>query len=301
MFQIEAAASDPITRTAALLSLVCAVMSLSYGVLFIIRFGTMRSMYKASRWAEAAQRSRTSIWWNVWVLLAMPAVWLAWSMIFFLATIMSFVWRTGAATDAMRTHDDGMPEREALAARVVITTLFGLGMVYLVAIIATFRSYGNSDVYAPGSNPMTPPASPPASPPMGGAQALGMVPLVPIPLSTSGPTPVTATPRCSGAGTAPHQATPLRREPSERGRRSHSQSRSRARSRTRAHVREQTHIRAHAHAHSTDRGEPTELHVGLGLVGVGPSSSAANLDLEKGELIPGLAALPSLEQQPSTS
>jgi hypothetical protein len=27
-------------------------MSLSYGILYIIRFGTMRSMYRASRWAE---------------------------------------------------------------------------------------------------------------------------------------------------------------------------------------------------------------------------------------------------------
>jgi hypothetical protein len=48
------------------------------GALFIVRFGGMRSMFKASRWAEEAQRSCTSVWWNVWVLLALPAVWLAW-------------------------------------------------------------------------------------------------------------------------------------------------------------------------------------------------------------------------------
>lgn len=52
MFQIEDAAQDPVTRTAALVSLVCALMSLCYGVLFIVRFGTMRSMYKAFRWAD---------------------------------------------------------------------------------------------------------------------------------------------------------------------------------------------------------------------------------------------------------
>lgn len=52
MFQIPSAASDPVTRTAALLSLVCALMSLSYGCMYIFRFGTMRTMYKASRWAE---------------------------------------------------------------------------------------------------------------------------------------------------------------------------------------------------------------------------------------------------------
>jgi hypothetical protein len=59
---------------------VCALNSLSFGALFIIRFGTMRSMFRASRWAEEAQRSWTAILWNVWVLLAMPAVWLSWSV-----------------------------------------------------------------------------------------------------------------------------------------------------------------------------------------------------------------------------
>ncbi len=52
MFQIPNAASDPLTRTAALLSLICALWSLSFGCIYIVRFGTMRTMYRASRWAE---------------------------------------------------------------------------------------------------------------------------------------------------------------------------------------------------------------------------------------------------------
>jgi len=61
MFQIPSAANDPVTRTAALLSLECALMSLSYGCLYIVRFGTMRSMYRASRWAEVCLFHRTLI------------------------------------------------------------------------------------------------------------------------------------------------------------------------------------------------------------------------------------------------
>lgn len=57
MFQIPSAADDPVTRTAALLSLICALMSLSYGCMYIVRFGTMRSMYRASRWAEVRTRT----------------------------------------------------------------------------------------------------------------------------------------------------------------------------------------------------------------------------------------------------
>jgi hypothetical protein len=33
-------------------------MSLAYGIMYIIRFGTMRSMYRASRWAEVNILSR---------------------------------------------------------------------------------------------------------------------------------------------------------------------------------------------------------------------------------------------------
>jgi len=98
IFQIPDAAGDPVTRTTAILSLICSLVSLTYGCMYIVRFGTMRTMLRASRWAEVgynstvdfrnytmtssifqeAQRTKTAILWNVWVLLAMPAVWLAW-------------------------------------------------------------------------------------------------------------------------------------------------------------------------------------------------------------------------------
>ena len=80
-------------------------MSLFYGCIYIIRFGTMRKTYKAAEWAQVsiymscpprihltffqeAQTSRTGIFWNVWVLLAMPATWLAWQVSFELYVIM---------------------------------------------------------------------------------------------------------------------------------------------------------------------------------------------------------------------
>ena len=95
IFQITDVVDDPVTRTAALLSLICALMSLSYGCMYIVRFGMMRNMFHASRWAEVsilliasrqhvftftqeAQKMKTSILWNVWVLLAMPVVWMSW-------------------------------------------------------------------------------------------------------------------------------------------------------------------------------------------------------------------------------
>ncbi|KAF9465768.1 hypothetical protein BDZ94DRAFT_303200 [Collybia nuda] len=57
ILQIEAAAADPLTRYFALASLVCALMSLLYGCMFIIRFSIMRKVYKAAEWAEEAQKT----------------------------------------------------------------------------------------------------------------------------------------------------------------------------------------------------------------------------------------------------
>ena len=52
IFQINDAAADPLTRWSSLFSLVFAIWSLSYGCVYVVYFNTMRSMDKASRWAE---------------------------------------------------------------------------------------------------------------------------------------------------------------------------------------------------------------------------------------------------------
>lgn len=73
----------------------------------------MKDMVKASRWAEAAQDTVQAIFWNVWVFLALPVVRhllftrkatdsrtpltkvsLAYAIIFFFISVMSFVWTT---------------------------------------------------------------------------------------------------------------------------------------------------------------------------------------------------------------
>ncbi|KAJ7359090.1 hypothetical protein DFH08DRAFT_686293 [Mycena albidolilacea] len=139
MLQIEAA-SHPIIRTSALFSLICALMSLLYGCMYIIRFGTMRKMHKASSFATEAQKGTTGIWWNIWVLLAMPAVWLAWSIIMFLTCIMSFIWLSGSSQDPV---DLVLSPRAALGPRIALTVVFFLGVIYFGLIVGTFHRYGD--------------------------------------------------------------------------------------------------------------------------------------------------------------
>ena len=51
ILQIQDAAEDPLTRYTALFSLVCSLISLLFGCMYIIRFGSMRKSYKAAEWA----------------------------------------------------------------------------------------------------------------------------------------------------------------------------------------------------------------------------------------------------------
>ncbi|KAG2365291.1 hypothetical protein BDR07DRAFT_1329494 [Suillus spraguei] len=142
MFQNTQMAQDPVIRTAALLSLMAALMSLTFGCIYIVRFDTMRSMYKATRWAEEARKTTTFIWWNVWVLLAMPAVWLAWSMIFFVTAIMSFVWRTGSTTD--NSSPAPLSPNAILGPRIAITCLLVVGLIDFMLIVKTLNNYGRT-------------------------------------------------------------------------------------------------------------------------------------------------------------
>ena len=52
--QIQVAATDAVIRNFALISLVCAMMSLLFGCMYIIKFGTMRKTHKAAEWAQAS-------------------------------------------------------------------------------------------------------------------------------------------------------------------------------------------------------------------------------------------------------
>ncbi|KAH7099328.1 hypothetical protein BKA62DRAFT_314628 [Auriculariales sp. MPI-PUGE-AT-0066] len=169
IFQIDAAANDQTTRTAAFLSLCAALFALIYGCTFILRFGTMRRMEKAAQWAHDAQRTQTDIFWNVWVLLATPAIWLAWSVIFFIVTILAFLWTSGTTNPPHTPSWD-----QALGPRVFVTCVFVLGLVYFLLVITTFRSYGLSrrNMRSHLHHHHGLPAYAPHSPPRGGGLAL---------------------------------------------------------------------------------------------------------------------------------
>ncbi|KAL1702334.1 hypothetical protein EV121DRAFT_271811 [Schizophyllum commune] len=116
ILQIDAAAADPVVRTAALLALVCTLMSLLYGCLYTVRFGSMKAMYKASEWALSAAKQFVG------------------SIVSFIIAIMAFVWRTGAG-DKLKHADPFTTPGQALASRVIISFSLALGAAYFVLVV----------------------------------------------------------------------------------------------------------------------------------------------------------------------
>ncbi|KAJ7609062.1 hypothetical protein FB45DRAFT_945265 [Roridomyces roridus] len=139
MLQIDSA-SHPIIRTSALFSLICALMSLLYGCVYIIRFGSMRKMYKASSFAEVLYSFFSGHFYSMRTQEAQKSTTSIWAMILFFVCIMSFVWLTGSTNSPT---DVVLSPRAALGVRIALTAVFSLGLIYFVLIVQTFHRYGD--------------------------------------------------------------------------------------------------------------------------------------------------------------
>ena len=88
----------------------------------------------------------------------MPAVWIAWSMLFFCISILAFVWdqpfSPPSSSPAITTNDTvasqnalaislSQTDQAALAPRILISFTFALGLIYFVLVVRTFRSWGD--------------------------------------------------------------------------------------------------------------------------------------------------------------
>ncbi|TFK72066.1 hypothetical protein BDN72DRAFT_378122 [Pluteus cervinus] len=129
MIQISDIASQAPTRAASLLSLLCSLTSLLCGCIYAMRTPSMRRVTESTKWIEETIQHKTVLW-NVWVLIAMPAIWLVWSIVFFLLNVMLYTWQTG-------TELTPMTKNGSIIVRTVVTFTFVLQMFYLALVIIT--------------------------------------------------------------------------------------------------------------------------------------------------------------------
>lgn len=137
ILQLPNVAEDPLTKTIALCSWMCALTSLLFGCVYIIRFGAIKnSTGKGIEWAHEAERTDKFIVLNARVVLAMPAIWLAGAVLFCIGCIMSYVWRLNLPST---------PPGDitwSLAVPITTTTLLAIAALHALVIMKTFRYYG---------------------------------------------------------------------------------------------------------------------------------------------------------------
>jgi len=158
--QLEEAGLHPLTRLFALLSLECAFMSLLYSVLYLARFHSLRDVERGMNWIFAATQTSTRPYWNLWLFLALPTVWLAWSLIFFSTSLLSFVWTSGdrrvpeltPSTDGDQTMGV-MPmsfrDFTPLWPRIILTVVFTFGLSVGFLVMRAFKEVGANKWEAP--------------------------------------------------------------------------------------------------------------------------------------------------------
>ncbi|KAJ3732368.1 hypothetical protein DFJ43DRAFT_326476 [Lentinula guzmanii] len=132
--------SDPIIKFGVLLSFVCAGISLLSGSFCVLQFGSMRKMPKATEWMREAHKSNQLVWWNCWILLAMPATWLAWSVILLLATMMSYTWRSTPQNDF-----SSISAHTVLSLKITVSAVLAFGVLCVGALALTLcLQFGDS-------------------------------------------------------------------------------------------------------------------------------------------------------------
>lgn len=98
------------------------------------------------------------ILWNVWVMLAMPAVWMSWSVLLcllcsssstqellrsivtFVVCIMTFMWRTNARLPT--DYEFSVAPATECGFRIFICIVLGTGVAYGILTIITLKRYG---------------------------------------------------------------------------------------------------------------------------------------------------------------
>jgi len=169
IFQFSGASIEPVMRTAGFMSFVCAFAGFVYAWLFIIHFrasgatsggGTDETIgMNELEAATNTSHQRTEMlystednrpgFWNIPIILALPAIWAAWSIITFTIFVLLFLWSTNPSTGSFMpgalSHKSQVQVIAApiadLIPRVTATVVLLVEVVYLVLAIHALRSW----------------------------------------------------------------------------------------------------------------------------------------------------------------
>ncbi|KAF7319700.1 Ankyrin repeat-containing protein [Mycena kentingensis (nom. inval.)] len=122
------------TRTLLLLSALCALLALVFAGAYALLLGggAMRRVLVPGR--LAAHPGRIFEFWNIWIVLSLPVLWVTWSLTLLIASLTLTVWHP--PTDS---HSPSSPPLVSTI-QIVFTTLLGLGVSLLFLAVWTFHA-----------------------------------------------------------------------------------------------------------------------------------------------------------------
>jgi len=149
LLQIFSSASSSITQTLGIVSFLCALISLSFGMIFQSRFDHLDRSGLGHRWIQDVAKIPPSSWKFPPLLLAPPYAWLAWAIVSLISLILSYEWAPLAAAQSnsstsISTSTNGSRGRAAILLPPLLVTLIliiGLGHIYIVATL--FLRFGS--------------------------------------------------------------------------------------------------------------------------------------------------------------
>ncbi|KAJ3552911.1 hypothetical protein NM688_g3903 [Phlebia brevispora] len=140
LLQVPRVADSSLSTVLDVLALICALEGLLLSAVCHCHFSSIKHNGHASRWAQYARESFSRKWGNIAVLLSMPTVNLAWSVIFILFAILSMF----ACPQVVCTMIDRMLARSSDTGTPLVLAVFVfLRTAHFLFVILTFRRLHN--------------------------------------------------------------------------------------------------------------------------------------------------------------
>ncbi|KAJ7752587.1 hypothetical protein B0H16DRAFT_1545870 [Mycena metata] len=133
--QIPGVTFDPAMLTVVQLSTVCLFFGTIYTFILTMAFKRLAKTAKGVLWIREAKCAPRKVFWDAWIMLALPLAWISWGVFYFGIFIMTFLWRSGGATQESGLNNPKPAAYESYVPRVATSFTFALGVVYLMLTV----------------------------------------------------------------------------------------------------------------------------------------------------------------------
>ena len=94
---------------------------------------------------QHCQLHADNLLWNIWVLLSLPAVWLAWPAIDFFIVIALLLWKVAPGGGGINESPPGTSQdADILGPRIVVTATWAIGVFHIFMVAKSFLAWSGA-------------------------------------------------------------------------------------------------------------------------------------------------------------